>query len=126
MRPGEQKAHKCFGIKSNLALLAASELHKFGWCVSAGPPFRCAAVVCPAPCRHAGRGRAPEGPCGDGPDGRFAWTKTLAACLNSQLCVGSSSSSLGGRPCCCRYIIKTLEYLCKTFFMRIYRNHGRT
>ena len=54
MRPGEQKFHKYFGIKLNLTLLAASELRKFGWCLSAGPWFRLAHVACPVLCCCAG------------------------------------------------------------------------
>lgn len=48
----------------------------------------------------------------------LAFMKTLGASINSRLRVGCSSSQLGSRLCCYKYIIKTLEYLCRTFFMR--------
>lgn len=69
MRPGEQKIHKCFGIKLNLTLLAASELRPFGWCLPAGPSFGRAAVACTAPCCEQAASLAPEGPWRTGPDG---------------------------------------------------------
>lgn len=67
MRPGEQKVHRCFGIKSNLTILAASELHKFGWCLSAGSDLQlwCALHFATVPAAA----RAPEGLYPDGPDG---------------------------------------------------------
>lgn len=37
IRPGEQKVHKCLGTKLNLTILAACEIPKFGWCLSAEP-----------------------------------------------------------------------------------------
>ena len=87
MRPGEQKVHRYFGIKLNLSILAASEYHKFGSCLSAGPWLRLAAMVRSVPCCHArcnpGSRRASQA----GPDGSVCFYesvlclyKLLAAC----------------------------------------------
>ena len=80
---------------------------------------RCfAAVPAPSP--------APEGLSWLVQMALFAFMKTLCTSVNSRLRVGSSSSRLGGRPRCDKYIIKVLEYLCKTFFHEdLQKNYNR-
>lgn len=116
MRPGEQKVHRYFGIKLNLTILAASEFHKFGLCLSADPgsdlQLWCTLYLAAVPAASL----VPEGLHSLVQMALFAFMKAFGASISSlAVCRSCSSSRLkvGGQSCY-KYIIKVLEYLCKT------------